>query len=94
MKDLSDLERARWQPATADDREVLVGDAVFGWQPSKGDRFVYRDRGDPEDLDPRLQGPGRARSARETELRVEYMSYGETRTRNGSTRWRPWCAPG
>ena len=40
-----DLKRARWQTATADGREVLAG--VGGWQPSKGDWFVYRDRGDP-----------------------------------------------
>ena len=44
-----DLERAWWQPATADGREVLAGVAVFGWQPSDGARFELWDRGDPGD---------------------------------------------
>ena len=44
-----DLERVRWQPATADGREVLAGVAVFGWQPSDGARFELWDLGDPGD---------------------------------------------
>ena len=48
MKD-GDLERARWQPATADGRKALAGVAVFGWQPSEGARFELWDRGDPGD---------------------------------------------
>ena len=44
-----DLERARWQPATADGRKALAGVAVFGWQPSEGARFELWDRGDPGD---------------------------------------------
>ena len=43
----TDLERVRWQTATADGREVLAG--VGGWQPSDGARFELWDLGDPGD---------------------------------------------